>query len=173
MKLLLIFFMAILLHPFQIEAKKNYIEYADNITAKVSKDLSKKHCMNLIGEGGGMMFDINKMAISFQIFKPLDQNEARKIVVDCALEYAAAINNDKRIRPYLDKYPFEGVQISIFSLNYDRRDLYDPYISVTNFLKGKIYYCTNDKENRWVYKNKIEETLEEALKILESEKNKQ
>jgi hypothetical protein len=144
--------------------KRDYADIAREIRGKVGKKLSKKHQMDLIGIGGGMIKTVNLICLSFQIDHPLERGEARYLVVDCVEELLNAINNNEEVRPYLKNYPFttKNVQIAIFSINPDRSDVYDPYITVASINESdKIYYRTSDSiTNR--YKHEYTEPYEEA-----------
>ena len=136
--------------------------------AKASKRLEKKYNMSLIGINEGMMGCVRLMGFSFQIYRPLDKNEARAIVVNSVQDFLAEINQDEKIRQYLEVYPFDvnHVEIVIFINTPDRGDFCHPNLSVVNASDGKIKYSTNDPENQYRYKSREHESFEDALKIL-------
>lgn len=47
----------------------HYVKIASEITDKTGKELKKGKNLNLVGTGGGMMNDIQMMAMSFQYFQ--------------------------------------------------------------------------------------------------------
>ncbi|MFI0434638.1 MAG: hypothetical protein ACH350_02780, partial [Parachlamydiaceae bacterium] len=83
---------------------RDYADIAREIRTDVGKKLSKKHQMDLIGVGGGMMGSVYMIGLSFQIRHPLNRNEARARIVDCTEELLAAINSNEEIRPFLKNY---------------------------------------------------------------------
>ncbi len=97
---------------------RDYADIAREIRGNVGKKLSKKHRMNLIGVGGGMMGSVYMIGLSFQVRHPLEQNEVRYLIVDCAEELINAVNANEEIRPYLRDYTFttKNVQIFIFQV---------------------------------------------------------
>ncbi len=148
---------------------RDYADIAREIRSNVGKKLSKKHRMNLIGVGGGMMGSVYMIGLSFQVRHPLERNEVRYLIVDCAEELINAVNANEEIRPYLRDYPFttKNVQIFIFSSTSKGGDVYDPYIGASWIAESdKISYCTSEP-SKITYKNKYYETYAEArAKIL-------
>jgi hypothetical protein len=84
----------------------------------------------------------------------------------------AAINSNKEIRPFLKNYPFttKNVQVAIFSVTQDGRDVYDPYIAVVSVDEsGDITFRTEEPNNPSSYKNKYKEPYSEALTMLKGQ----
>ena len=154
--------------------KRNYEDMANEISIKVAKKLCKKHQMNWVGEGGGMMHSVYMIGLSFQINHVMDQNEARMRLVDCVEELLAAINENKEIRPYLKYYPFttEHVRVSIFSRHPDGKRVFDPDFEVASILESDdIIYSTVDYSNRLKYKSQNKEPYQKALEIVKMSEN--
>ena len=156
----------------KLEGAKVYNKYMNEIKSDVARTLEKRHNMCLIGEGTGAMHCVEMLSLSFQINRILTKENARKIIVDCVNEFTKKVNAHVKIRPYLKTFPFEGAQVTIYITDKNRRNIYDPEIGVVSYREGEITYYTDDPENKWKYKTKIKETLEEAMQILQSE-NKQ
>ena len=148
-----------------------YVPISDAILDKVATELAKRHDMHWIGTSAAMMDCIKMTGMRYNIYRPLDKAEARRLIVDCVEEYIAAINASKQIRPFLQNYPVTAanIDIAIFSYNADRRTTYDPYIGTVSCRKGMIYYYTEDKDNEFRYKSETEETYDEALAIIKKE----
>ncbi len=143
---------------------RDYEDIANEIRAKVGKKLSKKHHMNVIGVGGGMMGSVYMIGLSFQIRHPLEREEARYLIVDCTEELINAVNASEEIRPYLRDYPFttKNVEIAIFSVQADRKEVFDPYIRVASIAESKDIYYHTKEPNKIMYKNKYSEPYVEA-----------
>ena len=151
---------------------RDYADIAREIRAKVGNNLSKKHQMDLIGEGGGMMGSVYMIGLNFQIRHPLDRKEARERIVDCVEELLAAVNSNEEIRPFLKNYPFtpKNVQVAIFSVTKDGQDVYDPYIAVVSVdERDYITFRTEEPNNPSSYKNKYKEPYSEALAMLKGQ----
>jgi hypothetical protein len=147
---------------------RDYEDMANEISAKVAKKLAKKHQMDLIGEGGGMMGSVYMIGLSFRIHHPLERNEARARIIDCVEELLAAINANEEIRPFLKNYPFtpKNVQVAIFSIPLDGKGVFDPYIKVVSVDQNDYVTFRTEEPNSMSYKNKYREPYAEALTML-------
>jgi hypothetical protein len=155
---------------FKSKKVRDYAEIAREIRAEVGTKLSKKHQMDQIGVGGGMMGSVYMIGLSFQIFHPMDRNEARMRIVDCVEELLAAVNSNEEIRPFLKDYPFtsKNVQVSIYSSYPDGREALDPYISVVSvYISDNIHFSTVEADQS-TYKHRYHEPYSEALAIVRS-----
>lgn len=159
---------------FSSKKKRDHEVIANEITATVVKKLTKKHQMDLIGEGGGMMGSIYMIGLSFQIRHPLDRAEARERIIDCVEEVLAAFNSNDEVRPFLKNYPFtpENVQVAIFSVTSDGREVYDPYIAVVSVDQNHYVTFRTEEPDKKSYKNKYKEPYSEAVATLKN-KSKQ
>ena len=159
--------------------KKNYVhdedyeKIADRVTREVARKLKKEKGLHCAGKGGGMMSDIQEMALSFQFFHEVDLTEARELLVYATTEYLNAINGSKEVRPYLHNYPFkvENIEIMIWIKKSDGRDVASNQIAFLSTVKGILSYAL--PRERGVLSRKIlhEETYEEALKILKDQED--
>ena len=148
-----------------------YDKIVDNLMSRASKRLEKKHNMRLIGINEGMMGCVKMMGFRFQVYRSLSKSEARAIIVDCIQDFLADINQDEKIRQYLEVYPFDlnHVDTMIFINTPDRGDFYYPNLCVVTASHGNIRYSTNDPENEYRYKTEETESFEDAVKILKGE----
>lgn len=147
---------------------RDHVEIASEIRAAVSKKLAKKHNMKEAGISGGMMGSVYMIGVMFQINHPMDRDEARARIVDCAEELLTAINENKEIRPYLKNYPFttKNIKVAIFINDRDRRPVRHPNIGVVSVYESDdIHYYTKE-ENQMKYKSEIREPYAEALAIV-------
>jgi hypothetical protein len=153
---------------FKSKKPRDYEQMANEISTKVAKKLCKKHQMDWIGEGDQMMESASMIGLSFQIFHPLDRNEARTRIVDCVEELLAAVNSNKEIRPFLKDYPFttKNVQVSIYSNYPDGREALDPYISVVSVYNSANIYFSTAEANEDSYKHRYREPYSEALAMV-------
>jgi hypothetical protein len=122
----------------------HYEKLADTLTTQTAKKLAKEKGLALCGTGGGMMDDIKMMAMSFNYYKEVDLNSARKLLVEAVSEYLTAINNNKELRPFLHNYPFtpENVKIYIWIYKPDGKDLPPDKIDFLYACNGKLLYYT-------------------------------
>ena len=152
---------------------RDYADIAREIRANVGKKLSKKHQMDLIGVGGGMMGSVYMIGLHFQVHHPLDQNEARERLVDCVDELLTAVNSNEEIRPFLKNYPFttKNVQVSIISVSPDGRTVFDPFITVVAIHESDYITFRTKEPQRLSYKNSYKELYSDALTMLRKGKN--
>ena len=59
-----------------------YDKIVDQLMSRASKRLEKKHNMRLIGINEGMMGCVKLMGFRFQIYRKIDKNQARAMIVD-------------------------------------------------------------------------------------------
>lgn len=147
----------------------DYVHIADKIVAKTAKNLCKKHNMNWIGDSAGMMDCVYMMGMSFEIRHPLDKDEARFLLTDCAEELLTAINQNKEIRPFLSHFPAttKNVHLAIFSTEKDGNSVFDPYFEVVSISKQDfINFRTKDPNKKYGYKNEYRENYKEALELV-------
>jgi len=145
-----------------------YDKIVDNIMSRASKRLVKKHNLRLIGIHEGMIGCVKMMGFSFQVFRPISKNEARAMVVDSVQDFLTDINQDEKIRQYLEVYPFDAnhVEIMIFIKTPDFGTYYYPNLCVVTASRGNIRYSTNDPENKNRYKTEETESFADAVKLL-------
>ena len=150
----------------------HYVKIAHEITNKTAKRLEKEKNLHLIGTGGGMMYDVEMMAMSFQYYQEIDLKTARELVVCAISKYLANINHNSKILPFLHECPFtaKSVEIRIWIYNPDRSKPPSGKIQYISAIDGIIDYYTRDSQES--YRKTIhEETYEEALKLTQSNTN--
>jgi hypothetical protein len=147
-----------------------YDKIVNVIMSRSGKRLAKKHGLRQIGITEGMMDCVRLMGFSFQIFRSMDKQESRAMLVDCVQDFLSDINGEEKIRPYLEVYPFDAnhVEITIYLKTPDRGSFYHPNFTVVTAYKGEIVYSTVDQKTN-KYKSQEVETFEEAVEILKGE----
>ncbi|MDE3045869.1 MAG: hypothetical protein KGJ02_04410 [Verrucomicrobiota bacterium] len=141
--------------------------FANEIRKKVASDLYKKKNLVPCGSGGGMMRQVEMLALSFDYRKPIDIKMGRELLIAAVDELTVAVNADERIRPYLQNYPFEpkNIEIRIFLYNPDGSDIPPGSLSVVGALEGVLDYKIRDPKTDQL-KSIHKETYEEAVRIL-------
>lgn len=150
-----------------------YVQISDQLSNKTAKILEEKYHLNLIGTGGGLFKCVNMLSLSFNIQGSLSKDDLRKILIDGVNTFLNEINNDINIRPYLKRYPFlaEDVEIKLFIVDSQRREVFHPEISVAIARSGELVYKTESEQNktRYGYESVNKEKFEDALKIVQAE----
>jgi hypothetical protein len=178
MKILIVFIIAIIISLFVYAYSKEdpYLSDAEKgvntLLAQAAKQLEKKYHMKVIGEGAGMPRRvINLLILSFRINGSLTQDEARKLLVECVEEFLQIANSDEKIRPYMKNFPFtpENLDLSVFIYDKNGQDIYNPALGLAASRHGKLFYKTYNKGS-FGYASEIEESYEEALKIVNGQR---
>jgi hypothetical protein len=153
-------------HSFSNYRSPRYVYLADEITEKTAHKLEEQKDLYLIGTGGGMIKDIQMMAMSFAFYRKIDLKTARELLVYSTNEYLSDINENEEIRPYLHEYPFtaKNVEICIWIRNPDGSDLSLEKIDYISAINGALSYYIPGP-NKYSRQMICEETYEEALKL--------
>lgn len=145
--------------------------------SKFASEMNDKYGLSPFGSGGkgGDPGKYLGMYVAFQSNKPILKDEARRLILSISEEFLKKINENEEIRPQLQNFPFtiKNIEVAIFFTNPDGTDAKDPYIGVVGNTEGKIRYKTNDPDKEYGYKTWEEETYEEAVAIVEGQKNKE
>jgi hypothetical protein len=148
---------------------EDYEKLANKITHKVANQLLIEKNMHLIGTGGQMMDDIQMMAMSFEVYRPIDVLKARRLLISAMQKYLSEINDDEKVRPYLHQYPFtdQNIEIDFWIRNPDGSRVLPDKIYYVSAINGILRYYIDDPEN---FSRKIvhQETYEEALRAVSS-----
>lgn len=145
----------------------DYEKMAHEITEKTAKKLDEQKKLCLIGTGGGMMHDIQMMAMSFNYYQEIDLKTARELIICAINEYLLEINNNKEIRPYLHEYPFTAKNIEMRIWICEPDGSYPPLdkIYYVSAIDGILTYYL-DLPETYSRRAICKETYEEALKLV-------
>jgi len=174
--LFLLFLTSFVPAPFFEESEIKNIPEPDLIAMEVieetSKNLEKKYGLRPAGFGMDGKFEY--LEITFEINRPLSKKEAREIVLLSTNEFLKIINAKKELKKYLKNHPFDyknaGIVIHIRGVK--NEELFDPNLCLASSTKSGVRFYTNDPKDSFKYKEKIIETHEEALKLLQNQKIK-
>ena len=144
-----------------------------NITlSDTAKIIKNKYKIQPSGSGAAMPGGpIQELTLCFDTKGPFSKKYLRKLVVQCAQEVVNQVNANTQIQQFLAKPPFtvKNVQIIIYNHDKNGRETDDPEIGIAEISRGILTYSTHDPKDRYRYKTDVDETYEEALKILSSE----
>lgn len=141
---------------------------AKQIANKVTYQFAKKHRMHICGSGGAMMDCLETMGIDFQVSRKLSQDQARRLIIECANALLKEYNNCVELRPFLQQYPFkpENLRIFFFISPQKGNGCCHPDLGFVATYCGKIFYKTFDHPTLGKEVSSITESFEEALKIV-------
>ena len=170
-KLLLFFFC------FSLSAKENteenYELYANKIVSSFARDMKKELGLVCIGEGGCMPHDVQKMSVDFIAYQRATVEQARELIVQATEKFIKAINANEEIRPFLRSYPIVEpfrAEVTIAFNQKNNRRYTDGSVSYAYQVKNKIFYRKEDPSSPRGLSPLFEETYEDALKIVQSQK---
>lgn len=174
-----------------------YGKYADEITNAFARDMKKKYGLVCVGSGGRMANGVNAFCLRFHAYRRATVEEAREMLVTSAQMLVDRVNAHEKIRPYLNEYPFtwRGADIQIAFHNRQGNTTYylDGSVALAQIgerattRKGFLAYDKAELQKkkgvdfidfdgtvelgkvteREVFVDIMEESYEEALKIVE------
>lgn len=120
----------------------DYEKMADEITEATARKLKLENNFSLVGTGGGMMDDIQMMAMSFHYYQEVDLTTGRELLVYVINEYLSAINGNENIKHYLHNYPFtvKNIEIRIWIFKPDGTRPPLDKIEYFSAINGKLTY---------------------------------
>jgi len=142
---------------------------ANDLRKQVAAQLKTDKELYPCGSGGQMMDEIKMLALSFNYYKDIDIPEARKLLVESVNTFTQTINNEKRIHPYLNNYPFtpKNIELRIFIYKKGTVDINPGHLSIVSIIGGNLRYKMNDPENKFSLITIHSESYEEAVRQLE------
>lgn len=155
----------------KFEFPVNYVSVAGRIRAETAKEIQDQFDVELIGFGGGMMDVVRVISLSFNIYRPMGVEEARRLAVNCEEIFLKNINSNKEIRPFLIEFPYPAAraELTFFVVTNDYQQKLDLLTSFSVF-NGNISY-DNHQTQPPSYKSFHKESYEEARQIVLKENN--
>lgn len=143
-----------------------------------SKYLKNNFDLRVIGIGAGTTDDDQRIIIlGFKIYHPIDQREARQLLVDSAEKLKEIANNDESIRPYLTNFPLTEKNLTLSIISFVSKDNQvapvEPYFSAVYLSEERIVYLTEDPDNFYKYKSSTVENYVDAFAIVQKEREQQ
>ncbi len=141
----------------------------DEVGNKVFKQLKRENDLYPCECGGRMMHQITFLHLGFDYYKQIDIEKARELLMSAGNLFLKTINEDERIHPFLDSYPFlpKNIEILIF-LREPKGSKFGPRrLYVISMSEGVLKYYINDPETNHLLSiyNETYEEAEEKLGI--------
>lgn len=139
----------------------------NRILKESSVKIEKETGLIPFGSGGQMLGQIKMLNLGFLHHQSISIDEGRKLVLFCAHVMLHQINSNSKVRPFLDKFPFQAknLEIQIYIQNRQGYPFGKDALTVVDLSKGIIKYQTSDRENRrliTIFKETYEEALDRA-----------
>src|ERR1700722_6640758 len=112
-------------------SEPKYCKLSDRIFIPYNKELRKQKHLYLMGSGGAMMDDIQKVNAHYVSFERLNIEEARKLYIEVTEGYLCRYNQNEQIRPYLHNYPFtiDNLEVMIGFENEQHRHMGQGFVA--------------------------------------------
>ncbi|MBS0584871.1 MAG: hypothetical protein JSR76_01050 [Verrucomicrobia bacterium] len=174
-----------------------YEKYVDEIVSSFIKDVQKEYDIVCIGSGGRMPKYVEEISLDFNAYRRADIEEVRELIVQLRTKLIERVNSHEKIRPFLIEYPFtwQGADISIAFQKPNTGSYYlDGSVAfVCPGRGGKIAYkraelqkktifgmidtvrntvAPDRVEEHTVFVPLLEESYEEAVRIIQEKKKK-
>jgi hypothetical protein len=143
------------------------------IASEVGKELSAKYGLHYAGiseKGTKEKYEI--LGLELYCKRRLSKDEGRRLLLQCSQEALEAFNSYPQFRQYMINYPFTGKNIIIHIYSQPIKKSFHPDIAVFLFFDNTLSYKTKSPQNRFEYFSVVEETIEEAKRIIASQKAK-
>lgn len=112
----------------------------------------------------------SEIGISFSLNKILEKDEGRKIVLEIATDFLDRINQDSKLKNYLEVYPFDfsNITINIFLKPVDGQEIYYPNFRIFSCYNNHVYFGFYEKlsDGERSLLQQESETIEEARQIV-------
>ena len=144
-------------------------QLVNQILADAAKIIRDKCCLHPSGAGAAMPEGpIRKLVLTFDTKKPHTKEELRKLLIETAHVLLNQVTQNEEVQQFIYEKPFtiKNVQITIFNRQKNGLNVLDPGVSNVQIMRGVLNYSSIDQEDRFKYKNKHEESYEEAMEIL-------
>ncbi len=155
-------------HPREISKNEQAVNH---LIAYVSKKLSQEYklhpCGTAVAMPGGT---VRELGLEFQVVGPLTKDTLRQMLVEMCRDFNAMIDQDSKVRPYLQQYPFglENIEITLYLTGKKGEDIDDPNISIASIRGKDLTYKTYIINERGIPKKQQEwsESYDEACSLL-------
>ncbi len=146
---------------------------AHQICAQIAKQLKCKYGLSYTGiteEGPGSKYKC--IGLDFSYDRILTKDEGRIMLLNCVEDVLRAFNSQPQFKQYMANYPFTGknITIDIYIHSPKNFDVYYPDIAIFGFSNNRLEYLTDTPEKRLTFYTEEKETLEEARKIVEEQR---
>lgn len=163
---------------FSLPIEDKYMSEEENEVNKTlntaSDFIEKKYSMRAVSLGSSMPGNlVMGFSFGFEKNKLTSIDEVRVLLFQIREDILEIVNKNIFFAKCAKKFPFESntINVSIFFFDDQNRKAQYPHISVASlFSKALIYTYWHDKLSRTQPREEIEESIEEALKIINESK---
>jgi len=145
-----------------------YPQYVAEITRAFSKQMKKEFNLECEGNGGCMPYDVEEISIDFVSYQRATVEQARELEVLVTEKFVQMINAHEKIKPFLRESPFPASRtcVGISFCKKNNKPYIDGSVAHVTHINSRIYYCAEDPDNQYVYKDINNELYEDARKTV-------
>jgi hypothetical protein len=126
----------------------------------------QKNNLEVGGTGSSIPENIEKFFVYFRCYEKMSREQSRILVISCVNDILDLINNDPKIRPYLENYPCTARNIELMFSFVDQncKHVGPPFIALIFTEEAVIYYRCYDPVQDSFCDSKAE-TWDEAVRL--------
>ena len=147
-----------------VKKENDYFTHLNRITNKFIREMEEEHGFSCFSIGGSLAGNIKKVSLKFNCYEKKSIKEARILEVDCIERFCEMINSHKKIRPYLEEFPFTNERVGLM-ICFCKENLTnfppEESISLVMSCREKIFYDVEFNDHR-PDQTILEETYSEA-----------
>ncbi|MDN3506549.1 MAG: hypothetical protein P0S96_04905 [Simkaniaceae bacterium] len=96
-----------------VNRENDYFTHLNRITKKFIGEMGEKYGFSCFSIGGSLSENIKEISIKFNCYEKKSIEDARALEVNCIERLCEMINSNKKIRSYLEEFPFTNERVSI------------------------------------------------------------
>jgi len=167
---LLLFLLAFLTAStwYVVKRENNYFTHVNRVTKRFIREMEKEHGYTCFSVGGSFPNNIKEISVKFYCYEKKSIEEARKLEVECVERFCEIINSYKKIRPYLEEFPFPSEKVGVV-ICFCQKDLtrFSPEesISLITNCREKLYYTiifNDQRPNQTILEEPYSEAYEKV-----------
>ncbi len=132
------------------EKQPEYIVLVDKMTVEFSANLFQEEGLYLSNYGGGLMDNIKMVSLGYHIKRHATVEEARELFIKYSQKLLQRINEDEKMRPFLNQYPFteKDIRFRLSFVQKNNRPFTDGSVAHVSLVRENIYYDRYDGEKK-------------------------
>ncbi len=148
MRLMIVVMLFISLCSCHRKEQPEYIVLVDKMMVEFSNEMLQEEKFHLSRYGGGLRHDIKMVSLGYRAKRHATVEEARELFIKYSQKLLKRINEDEKMRPFLNQYPFteNNIEFGLSFFQKNQKEFTDGSVSYVFLVRGKIFYCRYDGE---------------------------
>lgn len=142
------FYLLFLLFTGCMSSRTDYSDIMHKIMYEYVQEVCRDGSFVANVSGGGMMGDIQRVALGFEAVQNVDVMQARNLLVQKEEQFLALVNSNREVRPFLHTFPFvaKDFRLSFSFIKPDGSRVDPPNIAFVFVQEGEITYCVDNRK---------------------------